>query len=167
MKKLLLFIALTMFSFLLYAQNNNTLSADFKNVRMVSTENDTLIFNDLLSKHQNRLIVVDFWASWCKPCLEQMPHAATLKQELADAPVSFFYISSDVNHQSWQRMDKKFSPGKTSYRIIAEDKAIIGSELKIKGIPYYLVLDKKHQILEKNAPWPSSKALKKLLERNI
>lgn len=45
------------------------------------------------SAMRGKVIVVDFWASWCAPCVKAIPHLDDLKKELANEPVQFFSIS--------------------------------------------------------------------------
>ncbi|MFM8330178.1 MAG: TlpA family protein disulfide reductase [Candidatus Methylumidiphilus sp.] len=58
----------------------------------------TLAFPDLdgkphqLSEWQGKILIVNFWASWCPPCVEEMPEFAKLQQELAGQDVQFIGI---------------------------------------------------------------------------
>lgn len=45
------------------------------------------------SSLRGKVIVVDFWASWCAPCVQAIPHLDDLKKELANEPVQFFSIT--------------------------------------------------------------------------
>lgn len=58
----------------------------------------TLAFADLdgkphrLAEWQGKTLIVNFWASWCTPCVEEMPEFAALQSELADSNVQFIGI---------------------------------------------------------------------------
>lgn len=48
-----------------------------------------------LSSLRGRVIVANFWATWCGPCQEELPRLSTLAASYADKPVSFVLISID------------------------------------------------------------------------
>lgn len=61
----------------------------------------TASFNDVdgksqsLGQWQNKLLVINFWATWCAPCREEMPIFAKLQQRLAPNGVQFVGIAAD------------------------------------------------------------------------
>ena len=94
---------------------------------------------------KGKVIVLDFWATWCKPCVEAIPHLNQLAKDLADQPVVFLsvtddavdrleaflkttpmksWIGIDTNRQNWAR----FSVPSISHTII------IGPDSKVKAI---------------------------------
>lgn len=50
-----------------------------------------------LSQYQNKVVLVDFWASWCGPCLESFPFLNRLKQTYADRGLEVIGINLDEN----------------------------------------------------------------------
>jgi thiol-disulfide isomerase/thioredoxin len=48
-----------------------------------------------LSALRGRIVVVNFWATWCAPCQEELPRLAQIASSYADKPVSFVLISID------------------------------------------------------------------------
>ena len=54
---------------------------------------------DLLAQHRGRVVLVDFWATWCQPCVEWFPHAVDLQQRLAGRGLSVISLSMDDSDQ--------------------------------------------------------------------
>ncbi len=48
-----------------------------------------------LEKLQGQVVLVDFWATWCAPCIEQLPHSAALAQELKDQGLTVITMCMD------------------------------------------------------------------------
>jgi uncharacterized protein (TIGR03435 family) len=47
------------------------------------------------TKLKGKLVVIDFWATWCTPCVAAIPHLNEMAKELADQPVVFISVTDD------------------------------------------------------------------------
>ena len=112
--------------------------------RLDSIENlDEFIVN-LKSRFSNKAIVIDFWATWCVPCLKELPISKKLEESNKDLPIAFVYIctNSSSNVSVWKNKIADLQlPGT---HIFADDKLV--SELKRElnsegGFPTYVVID--------------------------
>lgn len=86
--------------------SNGDLAADFN---AADQNNKTLHLADLKGK----LIYVDIWATWCGPCLEEMPAYEKLKETYKDNPaISFVSLSIDDDKDAWRKnMNKRNAQG--------------------------------------------------------
>lgn len=48
-----------------------------------------------LAKHRDRVVLVDYWATWCEPCKEMFPHTVALHRELAGRGLAVISVSLD------------------------------------------------------------------------
>jgi thiol-disulfide isomerase/thioredoxin len=53
---------------------------------------------------EGQIVVLDFWASWCGPCREELPFLSGLAEELKDEPVTFIGINVDEKDESRRQM---------------------------------------------------------------
>lgn len=60
-----------------------------------------------LSSFRGKIVVVDFWASWCGPCRNENPHMLEMYKELHPKGVEFLGVSLDKNKKSWLKAIKK------------------------------------------------------------
>ena len=60
--------------------------------------------SSLKKRYRDTAIVLDIWATWCGPCLEEMPHSKKLQQETKDQPVVFVYLCTSYgsSEQQWE-----------------------------------------------------------------
>jgi thiol-disulfide isomerase/thioredoxin len=62
-------------------------------------------YKELLRQHRGRVVLVDFWATWCQPCQELFPHGVELSRRLAGRGLSVVSLSLDDpdNQQAVER----------------------------------------------------------------
>ncbi|MFA6150792.1 MAG: TlpA disulfide reductase family protein [Chitinophagaceae bacterium] len=67
-------------------------------------------FQQRVLQENDTLYVVNFWATWCGPCIKEMPHFKVLSKEMKDKPVKFILMSLDAQAELQQLnsfLDKK------------------------------------------------------------
>jgi len=103
--------------------------------RLKDLSNQWKGYNDLKG---NSLTVIDFWATWCHPCIRSIPHLNEMAAEFADRGVSFIGISVDG-----PRNQSKISPFTQSlgisYPILRDLNSELMSELGVTAVPTLLI----------------------------
>src|SRR5574344_2241503 len=56
-----------------------------------------------LSQFKGKYVVVDFWASWCPDCQNDMPNMVNIYNEFKDKDVAFIGISFDMDRDAWKK----------------------------------------------------------------
>jgi thiol-disulfide isomerase/thioredoxin len=56
---------------------------------------DRAAFDQLLAERQGKVVLVDFWATWCQPCVVQLPHTGELARRLGERGLAVMTISLD------------------------------------------------------------------------
>lgn len=114
----------------------------------------------------SKLIVFDIWATWCVPCMEDMPAALKLAKELEGKSVSYVFLSYDFNDKYWKQQSQKLGQI-NSYYLSGKTRKFLDEELVVTTIPRYMILNNKGEVLVLDAPSPSSPGLKKLIENML
>lgn len=107
MRQFLLFILLLFFTLRVEAQE-------------IITESR---FGQLVQKSNDTLYVVNFWATWCKPCIEEMSFFMHLSDSLKNHPVKFIFVSMDFKsqHDRVKEFVAKKAPLERVYQLIPEN----------------------------------------------
>lgn len=56
---------------------------------------DVAGYQAVIEKHKGKIIVVDFWATWCEPCVQKFPHIVELSNQFPADKVAFVSVSLD------------------------------------------------------------------------
>ncbi len=131
-------------------------------VQLVGNNGNTGTLNEFILANKGKVIYVDYWASWCAPCINEMPHSKKLQKELKNEDILFLYLSTDRAEEPWRKALKKLElGGSINYRIMNADNSSQMDDLEIQFIPRYMIYDTNGMLINKDAPRPSEAELLK------
>lgn len=108
----------------------------------------------------NKLVLLDFWASWCGPCMQGMPYLVGLYKKYKEKGLEIIGISSDENAERWTRAIEK---NDMTWRSAGEDR--IGRVYSVKFIPYTILIDHNGKIIARRSePEELEQFIKEALE---
>ena len=129
-------------------------------VLLMSPDGKKTSLSKVLSSMKGKVVYVDFWASWCRPCCAEMEPAAELRERMKGKDVEFIYLSTDEDHSKMcGSLDKLKLTGCKVYRILNPKAAKFMYEYNIQLIPRYMIIDHTGNIINDNAPRPSSEEI--------
>ena len=86
-----------------------------------------------------KVVLLDFWATWCQPCRMAMPSLQTLHDEFKDRGVELLSVNLGEEHAQVQDFIKsKYY----TFRVVLDEDRTIGGKFGIRSIPTMVVVDK-------------------------
>jgi thiol-disulfide isomerase/thioredoxin len=103
---------------------------------------------------KKKIILLDFWASWCKPCIEQINHLNRKEFSLKN-DVEIIRISLDDNYQIWLDAAKKHHQLQNSYKLSKETNNSLVQFFSLSTIPRYVLITNSGYVIADNFYKPS------------
>lgn len=103
-----------------------------------------------LSSLKGKVVLIDFWASWCKPCRAEMPNVVNVYKKHKDKGFEIYGVSLDQSKDKWLeaiQQDGITWPQVSDLKYWECEGARI---YNVQGIPYTVLIDKEGKILAKN-----------------
>ena len=113
-----------------------------------------------LSQLRGKVVLVNFWATWCPPCLDEMPSMQQLQRRMANKPFEMLALSVD---NSWEPVNRFMKDNGFTLPVYADFDKRISTLYGTLMWPETYIVDKKGKIAYKVVgpkDWTSSEVLK-------
>ena len=124
------------------------------------------MFDAIIAKYKGKVILVDFWATWCGPCMVAMRSILPMKEEMKGKDVVFLYLTGETSPLN---DFTKAYPAITGehYRVSAAQWSYWMSTFNIPGIPTYMIYDRQGKQISRHLGFPGVDAIRKDIEKGI
>lgn len=109
-----------------------------------------------LDDFKGKVLYIDFWASWCKPCLEEAASSQALEEHFSEQEdFEMLYVSMDEKEERWKNTRDQMSP-KGKHLFAGGWESALRSAYQIRGIPRYVLISKSGELISAYAPRPGN-----------
>lgn len=108
--------------------------------------------------HNEKYVLVDFWASWCAPCREEIPFMNNLREKYKDYGFEIVSISLDENLTQWKNAITNEKIDNWKHFSIKQNSSTVKEDYFVNGIPHKVLIDRNGKIIGK---WKASGELNK------
>jgi cytochrome c biogenesis protein CcmG/thiol:disulfide interchange protein DsbE len=88
---------------------------------------------------EGQVVVLNFWASWCHPCRQEMPMFERVAREYQARNVTFIGVTWRDVPEAARAFVRKYG---ITYRIVHDDARVLGKQLDVTGLPQTFFLDR-------------------------
>ena len=93
----------------------------------------------LLSQNKGKVVLLDFWASWCSPCRRSFPWLIEMQNTYREQGLTIIAVNIDVERADAEKFLTDFA---VNFNIIYDPDAVIGRQYQLKGMPSSFLIDK-------------------------
>lgn len=100
-----------------------------------------------LSDYRGKVVMLNFWATWCPPCRSEMPTMQKLHEKMAQKP--FAIVAVNLERGAGDEVRRFVAKNGYTFKVLLDDQGEISSRYSIYSIPTTFIIDKKGKVVDK------------------
>jgi thiol-disulfide isomerase/thioredoxin len=118
----------------------------------------------LLQKHKGSYIYLDFWGSWCGPCMLEMPNYPRLIDSLKNRPIAFIFLAVDTKEKDINEVKRKYPMNADFISLTGDETKILNNVLQFSSYPKHFIIDPSGKLVNNSISQLSSN-ISKIVEQ--
>jgi cytochrome c biogenesis protein CcmG, thiol:disulfide interchange protein DsbE len=121
-----------------------------------------------LARHRGRVVIVDFWASWCKPCRQSIPWLNAMRARYGANGLTIIGVNVDAERRDADRFLRDVP---IEFEVVFDPQGDLAREFKVQAMPTSYVFDRSGRMVDTHLGFRDAKkeekeaALRKLLDQ--
>lgn len=129
-------------------QSGSFVGQKFIDIKGATPEGKTIAISEYAGK--GKVVLVDFWASWCGPCIKEMPNVVAAYQKYKSKGFEIVGISLDDDKSKWTAAIKNLNMAWPNMSDLKGWESELSAPYNVRSIPFTLLIDKDGTIVAEN-----------------
>ena len=143
-------------------ENNKVASGKGFTIHETPDVSQDKMFDTILAKFKGKTVVVDFWATWCGPCLRAIEAMKPLKEEMKNKEVAFVYLTGETSPTgTWNKMIPDIHGH--HFRVSDTQWKYWYKHFEIEGVPTFMIFNKEGEQSARYTGFPGEEAIRKAI----
>lgn len=127
----------------------NVLDSLLANTETIAIANK---LKEMMEQANASFLYIDFWGTWCKPCMQELPYYNQLIQSFENKQIEFLFLAVDTEEAAINKTKTEFGINKTFLRLNENERNLMNKYFKFSSYPSHFLLNKKGEIIEQEFP---------------
>ena len=144
----------------MHSQKATEVGMPYREIVARTIDGKEIRLSDYVGKKQ--LILLDFWASWCIPCIQEVPLLKKLQEKYKNQGLQIMGVSVDSDREKWQGALDKHQPAGIQISELKGWESTARVDYGVQAIPFTVLIDASGKILARN---PHGPLLEEIIEK--
>ena len=146
--------------YFVHSQKATNVGMPYREIVARTIDGKEIRLSDYVGKKQ--LILLDFWASWCIPCIQEVPLLKKLQEKYKNQGLQVVGVSVDSDREKWQGALNKHQPAGIQISELKGWESVSRVDYGVQAIPFTVLIDASGKILARN---PHGPLLEEIIEK--
>jgi len=149
-----------------FIESNQAATIEGVVINQVPDVDQNKVLSTIIEKYKGKVVLVDFWATWCGPCMRAMEAMKPVKAQYKGKDVVFVYLTGETSPiGAWNKTIPDIKG--EHYRVTASQWRYWYKELGIEGVPTFMVFDRKGKFTAKYTGFPGAEEIEASINANL
>ncbi|WP_170246284.1 TlpA family protein disulfide reductase [Colwellia hornerae] len=107
-----------------------------------------------LTDHKGKIVIISFWASWCAPCLKELPMLEDIQARLGKEKINVIAVNFKESRKQYRHIKRKLSA--LALTLTHDKRGLLGSKFGVEGIPHLFIVGRKGTLIYQSVGYGDS-----------
>ncbi|MFN2532508.1 MAG: TlpA disulfide reductase family protein [Pyrinomonadaceae bacterium] len=100
-----------------------------------------------LNQYRGKVVLIDFWQTWCPPCVEEMPHLQSLQEKYKGEGLVILGVTDRLDPDGLAKWRELVRDKGVNYLTLIDEKGAIAAQFNVSGYPHKFIIDREGRLV--------------------